>query len=418
MHNRHQPTWQYLIDRYFDNTISREELEQLLNMVKDGQVPAEFADALQQQWGKAKDIPENTSIDWDTKFEALMDQSRPQAPITSLQAVKRSGWWYRLSAAVMLLLLMGTGIYYFSRSQRAPAKEPAIAIHQQLPANDLKPGSNGAVLTLSDGREVLLDSAGNGLLAMQGNTNVINSHGKISYAATNQIPGEVLYNTLTTPRGRQYQVDLSDGTKVWLNAGSSIRYPAVFTGVERAVTITGEAYFEVASLPLTPSGGGGKGKMPFIVYFSSPGGGGREGAVEVLGTHFNINAYKDEAAVKTTLLEGKVKVSVNGSFAMLTPGQQAAVNSSGAIKTATTVDTDAVIAWKNGYFSFDETDMATLMRQIARWYDVEIVYAGPVPNRRFGGEISRNSNALEVLKIMEESQVHFRIEGKKIIVMP
>jgi ferric-dicitrate binding protein FerR (iron transport regulator) len=417
MHNRRQQTWQYLIERYFDNTISKEELEQLLNMAKDGQVPDELTEALKQQWEKAKEVPENTGIDWDTKFEALMSQSRPPAPVVPLRSVKSSGWWYRVSAAVILLLMIGAGVYYFSNPRQVPTRDAALASNSQHPVNNLKPGTNGAILTLSDGSKVLLDSAGNGLLAVQGKTRVINSGGKVSYAETGKTSGEVLYNTLTTPRGKQYQLDLSDGTKVWLNAGSSIRYPAVFTGTQRTVEVTGEVYFEVSSL-LSDNhrNPGEEEKIPFIVKIVTPSGNG--GEVQVLGTHFNINAYADEAAVKTTLLEGKVKVSVNGRSAMLAPGQQAAVNNTGTIKTSTDVDTDAVIAWKNGYFSFNETDMATLMRQIARWYDVEVVYAGAVPHRRFGGEISRNSNALEVLKIMEESEVHFRIEGKKIIVLP
>jgi ferric-dicitrate binding protein FerR (iron transport regulator) len=251
---------------------------------------------------------------------------------------------------------------------------------------------------------------------------------------------KTVYNTLSTSRGKQYRLELPDGTRVWLNAASSIRFPTAFPNDMRRVEITGEAYFEVRPLPASPPAGGEgeSAKVPFVVAFTTPA--GSAGEVQVLGTHFNINAYDDEAAAKTTLLEGKVKVvqsaignrqsasaraSANKSAktaersVVLKPGEQAVMSGANSPLTIHhSPDPDAVIAWKNGYFSFSETDMATLMRQIARWYDVEVEYAGAIPNRKFGGEISRNSNAAQVLKIMEESDVHFKISGRKIIVMP
>jgi transmembrane sensor len=442
-----QSYYHYLIDRYFNNTITREELDELLVLAQSGEYDDELTTALLQQWEIAGTEKKDTGIGWDAKLEAMLQQYRPveiEAP--ALRRVNR----YRFAAAAVLLLLTGAGIYYILRP--TPKKVAVVSKDSVLSADtvSLRPGTNGAVLTLGDGSRIVLDSAGNGLLAMQGAAKVLNDKGAIRYDDAPADSTKTIYNTLSTPRGKQYRLELSDGTRVWLNAASSIRFPTSFPYDMRRVEITGEAYFEVRPLPASPGiacgkpsaaeGGGGEGaKVPFVVAFTTPA--GTKAEVQVLGTHFNINAYDDEAAVKTTLLEGKVKVSQTAigpdshreqsakdgeRSVVLKPGEQAVL--SGANSRFTIADSrltidhspdiDAVMAWKNGYFSFSETDMATLMRQIARWYDVEIEYAGAIPNRRFGGEISRNSNAEQVLKIMEESDVHFRIAGRKIIVLP
>lgn len=415
-----QSYYHYLINRYFNNTITRQELDELLALAQSGEYDDELTAALLQQWEAAGDEKKETGIDWDGKLETMLQQDRsPAGKVPVIRSIK----WYRIAAAAMLLLMLGAGVY-FTMSPK-PNKIAAIPNDNISSAETvvLQPGTNGAVLTLGDGKQIVLDSAGNGLLAMQGNTVVVNNNGSVMYndAAGNTI--ETIYNTLSTPRGKQYRLELPDGTRVWLNAASSIRFPTAFSNDIRRVEITGEAYFEVAHIDRRSNS-----PLPFVVAFSSPT--GAAGEVQVLGTHFNINAYEDEEAVKTTLLEGSVKVvkSANGkretakvteTAAILKPGQQAVlsrVNSQLTIHNSP--DPDQAVAWKNGYFSFSETDMATLMRQIARWYDVEIEYAGPIPNRKFGGEISRNSNAEQVLKIMEESEVHFKIAGRKIIVLP
>jgi ferric-dicitrate binding protein FerR (iron transport regulator) len=239
---------------------------------------------------------------------------------------------------------------------------------------------------------------------VQGNTKVIHKDGQIVYDDENMSKNALLYNAITTPKGRQYQLTLADGSKVWLNAASSIRYPTAFPGNERVVEITGEAYFEITPDRI----------KPFRVFVK-----GME--VQVLGTHFNINSYDDEATIKTTLLEGSVKVKMNNNTRLLLPGQQAQISSNagdGDIKVVKDIDLAVVMAWKNGYFSFDKTDLGAVMRQISRWYIVDIIYTGKIPDRKFGGEISRNNNLSEVLKILEESKVKFRIEGAKIFVLP
>jgi len=232
---------------------------------------------------------------------------------------------------------------------------------------------------------------------------------KIEVSAKN---ATVLYNTITTPRGGQYQVMLSDGSKVWLNAASSLHFPTSFTGQQRIVELTGEAYFEVAHV----SAVGEKNKLPFIVKIITASGARRE--VEVLGTHFNINAYNDESVVKTTLLEGSVKMTQESGSTLLIPGQQAQLNSNGDVNILKDADMDEAIAWKNGMFQFKKVDIKTIMRQIARWYDVDIEYQKNV-DEKFYAEISRNTNVSNVFRILEETGgVHFVIEGKKVVVLP
>ncbi len=229
---------------------------------------------------------------------------------------------------------------------------------------------------------------------------------------------------MTTQRGRQFQLTLPDGSKVWLNAGSSITYPTDFTTTARKVTITGEAYFEINTIRNKAGN-----NIPFFVDIQAVAGNGPRGQVEVLGTHFNINAYNDEGAIRTTLLEGKVKITpsidaqlVVRSSKMLAPGQQAllllATNSNQPPSISVrTIDADAAIAWKNGLFNFHKASLPSLMRQIARWYDVEVVYRGPLPNRLFGGEIERNLHLSQVIKILGKMGVQCTIEDKKLIVL-
>lgn len=408
----HPPSWQYLLDRYINNTISPEEMELLLRKIDEGELPESFTAALRQRWEVAKQKDQTDSRAWDEKFAAMMEAEKRDNP-PPLKRIMTSGQrMIRYAAAVLLLVAMGT--WYWSARNKTALPAPATQQTASL-LDELKPGSPGAILKLSNGQEIVLDSADNGILAIQGNTKIIRRNNQIFYDETASNQTEALYNTVTTPKGRQYQLILADGSKVWLNAASSIRYPTLFTGEKRQVEITGEVYFEVAhqTLKNNPANGAAEVRMPFIVKVSN----GEE--IEVLGTHFNINAYDDEPAVKTTLLEGSVKVStVVGHTAVLKPGQQSAVAQNGSIRIMKEVNIDAVMAWKNGYFSFDQTDLATLMRQIGRWYDVDISYEGAIPVRKFGGEISRDNNASQVLKIMEESGVRFKIEGRKIIVLP
>ena len=234
---------------------------------------------------------------------------------------------------------------------------------------------------------------------------MIRRNGELVYDGKKNPGNDLQYNTLTTPRGKQFQLVLADGTKVWLNAMSSIRYPAFFSKTERKVEISGEVYFEVAHL--TQKVNKSEKKVPFIVQVNTLAGDG--GEIEVLGTHFNINAYNDETAVKTTLIEGRVKVKKGKEEAVLQPGYQSQVVNGDPIKVTKDVNVDAEIAWKKGFFTFDRAGVKTVMNQIARWYDIDVEYEdGKIPNELFGGDIQRNARLSSVLKVLEKSGVKFR----------
>jgi ferric-dicitrate binding protein FerR (iron transport regulator) len=259
--------------------------------------------------------------------------------------------------------------------------------------NDILPGGNKALLTLADGSTIILDSAQNGTLSNQGNIKIIKlDDGQLAYDKS-AVSGstEVLYNTISTPKGGQYQLTLSDGSKVWLNAASSLRFPATFSGNERKVELTGEGYFEVAHNP----------SKPFIVTKNNV-------EIKVLGTHFNVNAYDDEDVIKTTLLEGSVKVTKGNKSTLITPGEQAIVSNSStttfSINVKKDVDLDEAIAWKNGKFIFQDADIKSIMRQLEHWYDVSVIYDDKeVTNEEFVGSISRNVNISQILQMLEKT---------------
>lgn len=322
--------------------------------------------------------------------------------------------WWRIAVAAAVIGVVGLGGYFlfFPRSPKEMANtENAFPRFK----NDVAPGGNKAILTLSNGSSIVLDSAGNGMLAQQGNAKVVKlNNGQLAYHLSTDPPAaatETAYNTLTTPRGGQYKLMLPDGTGVWLDAASSIRYPVAFAGNERKVEISGQAYFEVATLTAE----GGHKKIPFKVYIASPSGGTE---VEVLGTHFNINAYDDEALLKTTLLEGSVKVSRGNAVQLLVPGQQAQLNENGEMHLFKNPDLAEVMAWKDGLFRFHDVDIGTIMRQVARWYNVDVYYKGSVPAYPFKADIQRDVPVSELLKLLELTNlIHFQIDGRKITVM-
>ncbi|MBB5441077.1 archaellum component FlaF (FlaF/FlaG flagellin family) [Pedobacter sp. AK017] len=303
--------------------------------------------------------------------------------------------WRRIAAAASVVLCLSVGGYYLLKDKTENPE--VIAAKQQ----DFTPGSNKAILTLSNGKQILLDEAGKGKLAAEGNS-VINKigNGRVVYnddRSLNDNAANVL-NTMATPRGGQYQLTLADGTDVWLNAASSITYPATFTGKDREVEITGEVYFQVAH----------NADKPFRVKSNGQ-------TVEVLGTHFNINAYDNEAAIKTTLVEGSVAVTANNQKKFLKPGQQAMLSSN--TLTTKSVDINEELAWKQGYFDFTDADIKSIMRQLSRWYDVDVEFVGPVTTETFTGRISRGRNISQVLKIVEGSKyVHLTFEERRIMV--
>ena len=312
-----------------------------------------------------------------------------------------------VAAAALLLLVPGAWLALHSRTSvqlatTTPAKNTSRA-------NDIAPGSNKATLTLADGSTVSLDSAGTGNLVSQGNAEVIKrGDGQLQYASTgngsNTPAASMVYNVLSTPRGGEYRLKLQDGTNVWLNAGSSIRYPTTFAGKERRVEITGEAYFEVAK----------NADMPFRVSVNDPAV-GKPTEIEVLGTGFDVNAYQDESSQKTTLIEGAIKVTSGAGAVTLNPSEQA-ISSGNQLKTLQLENPEQTIAWKNGYFEFENADIPTIMRQISRWYDVDVEYQGKGSEDRFSGRFSRNISLAVVLQILHTSGVQLLADDKKIVI--
>ncbi len=331
-------------------------------------------------------------IEQDIK-EAIWQKAGIEKPVIKMP-------WRKWLAAASVILLIGSAALFFLN--KSPKNQPVVT---NLPSKnkvqtDIKPGQAGAILTLASGETILLDSAINGSLAQQGNASIIKKNGELVYS--NDKPNaEVVYNTMTTPKGRQFSLVLADGSKVWLNAASSITFPTAFIGTERKVTITGEAYFEIAHNPA----------MPFIVEKGKT-------SVLVLGTHFNVNAYDDERALCVTLLQGSVNVSNGKSSKIIKPGQQAQINKEDNISLLNNVDLDNVVAWKNGRINFEGADIETVMRQMARWYDVEIVYNKKLEDL-FYADIPRSTMLSDVLKALELTRkVHFKIDGRKVVVIP
>lgn len=303
---------------------------------------------------------------------------------------------FKYAAAIVLIASAATLVWFNQPRQ----KQPTVA-HQST-TNYIIPGGNKAILTLADGRQIILDSTANGTIAEQHGSKIEKRDGQLIYSNTHETaPAELRLNTMSTPRGGQYQLTLPDGSLVWLNAASSITFPTAFVGHQRNVSITGEVYFEVKQDQ----------SKPFVVRSGNM-------DISVLGTHFNVSAYIDEAAISTTLLEGSVRVTKGGSHLLLKPGEQVAINNNGSMNLQKNIDIEEVMAWKNGYFSFANADLQSVMRQISRWYDVDVIYEGKIPEREFGGKIHRGSSIDQVLKVLEESNVHFRIDGRKIIVTP
>ncbi|HEX5552084.1 MAG TPA: FecR domain-containing protein [Chitinophagaceae bacterium] len=347
--------------------------------------------------------------------ERIYNRVLAEMPARKGRSAQRFQRIYRLyhdrwAAAVAALLLIAGGGYmwiHFKSAQRAI--HPAV----KLVRDDIPPGGNKAVLTLGNGARIILDSARTGQLASQGNTKIIKAgSGLLTYhpLPAGPSPAPVTYNTLTTPKGGQYQLVLPDGTKVWLNAASSIRYPTSFTGKVRTVETTGETYFEVAHNQ----------EKPFKVKIGNA-------VVRDLGTHFNINAYTNEPLMKITLLEGSVSVSRNdreaeretGNMALL-PGQQAQISRQGGIDIVSNVNVEKEIAWKNGLFYFREIGVHELMKRLERWYDIQVEYVAGYHNTyHFTGEISRNVPISRVLEMVEQTGVaKFNITGKTVTVMP
>ncbi|MDR0793521.1 MAG: DUF4974 domain-containing protein [Chitinophagaceae bacterium] len=379
---------QSLFQKYLDNTISEEEYAEMWHLLSKENEADGLTPQLQQLWEQQ---PQHSlsPTRWNSQFKALKEIQQPvKGKIVHL--------YRKVAVAACLAILLGIGSYYFVSYHKNGIKKYAseTVLHDITP-----PITSKATLTLGNGKLIVLDSAGIGSLASEGvaNASKVND-AKLMFTANT---AAVEYHTLQVPKGsKPMQLQLADGSQVWLNTASSITFPNIFTGNERNVTITGEAYFEVAH----------NAAHPFIVKVNDM-------QVEVLGTHFNINAYSDESAVKTTLLEGSVKIINNRNNKILLPAQQAQLNKSGTLKIINHVDINEVMAWKEGNFLFENDDIYEVMKQLQRWYDVEVEYQTQNIHQHFEGVISRNVSLSKVLEMLERSSnIKFIINDKKVII--
>jgi len=375
-----------LFDQYLAETITPADLQQLWKTLEQPEHAAAWEAFIEQLCSRENLHGLSNEHEVESALAAIKQQMAPPR----IRYLRRWSW-----AAASIILLLTAGIYYW---QHQPLKQQRAAIVK--PADEVAQGANTAILTLADGSKITLDSTANQVIR-QGATAIRQQGDSLHYEAKEKGP-LIAYNTLATPRGSQFQVTLSDGTKVWLNAASSLQFPVAFSGGERIVKLTGEAYFEVAGNP----------QQPFKVVT-----GGME--VQVLGTRFNLSAYDDESTVKTTLLQGAVKLVSPASQVVLQPGEQGLLPSPLAAFRVRTVNPEDAVAWKNGFFAFDNAGIREVMQQIARWYDVEVVFEDNNIKRNFGGTVSRYKDVTAVLKRLEMTGViHFKMEGRKIIVMP
>jgi transmembrane sensor len=366
--------------KYMEQSATADELDELMSVLADPSHEALVKEIAGDYW-------ENEPA------RLLLSPSESQRVFTSIEHEIRPAQriflprWRWAAAAAVLVLMAGVGSYLYISNKPQP-----IIAGNTIGQFDLPPGRNAAILTIAGGRQILLDSTARGMISRQGNTTVTNNNGQLTYKALGEKPTEIRYNTLTTERGNQYKLVLPDGSKVWLNAASSITYPTAFAGNDRTVTITGEAYFEVAHNP----------RQPFEVRA-----GGQ--TIRDIGTVFNINAYTDEPAIKTTLVEGAA--AVNGI--LLKPGQQATLVNDNHIQLST-ANIPETIAWKNGYFEFTDADIETVMRELSRWYAVTVEYGKHDENALFTGQIGRQLTASQAFQVLSETGYHFTITGNTI----
>lgn len=379
-----------------------EEEQQLLNFYSSFEKPdtdLDFSPLGDKMLNRLMQSPELQDSDTPQlqdsgSLESDSNTRKPSAPL-----------WKKISIAASFLIV-SAAVSWFYLNQKEPEVEQFAEISIK---NDIDPGDNKAVLILGDGSHISLDDAANGLVASQGNISITKTdEGQIVYKRNNSnlkaVANRISVNTIKTPRGGRYQVRLPDGSRVWLNSASTLSYPTSFRGSERRVKLIGEAYFEIAKNE----------HVPFRVESNNQ-------VVEVLGTHFNVNSYEDEDYIKTTLLEGSVKIILNASdrsspnIKLLKPGEQSLTSGAQPKIRVESTDIEKAVAWKNGYFKFKNTPIKDIMREIERWYDVELIYDGKMPSDEFTGYISNDVKMSSVLKILEQSGgVKFTVKGKQL----
>ena len=390
---------QYLLAQYTEGLTNANEEALLFQLLEEEKENADWEPVIEELMAAEREQETYRRENWQPIVNSIVNGNRSENETGG--KIRRLGNVYRYAASVIVLLGLAAAGYIYFNSRNNNNNNVPVRTAQQTSKDVIVPGGYRAMLTLADGSQIILDSAANGTLSQQGKTQIIKlDDGQLAYHA-GAGTSEVLYNTISTPRGGQYQVILPDGSKVWLNAASSLRFPSTFSGTERMVEITGEGYFEVAK----------NAAMPFRVKTG-------EIQVEVLGTHFNVKAYADEESVNTTLLEGSVKVvSKAKAGALLKPGQQATLKDNETAFRLSDVDVYHEVAWKDGLFDFDNDNIQDIMRQLSRWYDVEVSYAGQKLQNHYTGSIRREVNISKVFEMLElAGGVQFSLDGKKVII--
>ncbi|WP_113617246.1 FecR family protein [Chitinophaga flava] len=377
----------YLLSRYASHTATATELEELKTFLKTEDQDVRLEWMIEEAWMQSAEAEENV---FDTQSDAILARILPER--AERRPVAKTFYFKSWAAAVLLLIAVGAALLWKKRSYHPP-----ITTRHNI----IQPGTDKAILTLANGASIELDSSMNGQIAQQGPVSLQTNAGQLIYKPQNTSASTTIsWNTLSTPKGGQYSLVLPDGSRVWLNAASSLRYPTAFTGPKRTVTLTGEAYFEVQP----------NSAQPFFVTAGNT-------EVAVLGTNFNIMAYNNEKSISTTLLQGSVRVSQQAVNHILKPGQQSRSNENGTMEVIDNADTNLAIAWKNGFISFKSADIRTIMRQIERWYNIEVVFKGEIPTRTFTGDIPRSADLSALLRLLEISRIHFKLENEQLIVM-
>lgn len=391
-----------LLQRYLDDQLTETEYAELAGWLQQYPTDEPWSEWLQALGMQQPAASEYDRSRWQPMIEAILRQQgglkQEERRILSVRQMTRGKWRWAAAAAIVTGIITGGYLLFFDRPGKEVANTENASRINDIPA----PTGTKTTLTLAGGKTIFLDSVQNGVLTQQGNVQVSKlANNQLAYNTSTAKTMETVYNTLSTAKGGQTMVVLADGTQVWLDAASSLTYPTAFTGGTRSVTLTGQAYFEVAH----------RSNQPFVVKVS-----GTE--VKDIGTAFNINAYADEPGARITLVEGAVAVAHQDRQVVLKPGQQARLDGA-QLSVAAGVDVDEVLAWKNGQFQFDNAGTAEIMRQVARWYDVDIRYEGDVLQRHFSGGVSRAANVSALLQVLELTKsVRFRVEGKQIIVQP
>ncbi|WP_293310571.1 FecR family protein [Pedobacter sp. UBA5917] len=376
----------YLLKKYNDQTASPQEkklIEEWYEHVNGEELqPSEFSET---------EIKSQSFSNIQSRIKAHANVKKPK------QIKLFSAWFFR---AAIVLITLSAGLYLYLK--QTESNVPVII--SKVNKTEIIPGGDNAILSLADGSKVVLNKTADGQIADQSGVKIIKTKsGELLYRFVGDPNASATaMNTVSTPRGGQYHLILADGTEVWLNAASSVKFPAAFAGNERKVEVTGEVYFEVSK---------NKAK-PFIVHTD-------QSDIKVLGTHFNVNTYDDEEYQRTTLLEGSIEMKTGNQKVLLTPGQQANIGGkSGAIKIREIDDLEAVIGWTNGYFQFEKSDLQSVMRQVSRWYNTTVNYNGTIPAKQYTGKIPRSVNVAKLIEMLSYTGIHCSVEHNEITVNP